>query len=140
MTSSLAAPRPTTVTIAIVLGWFSVLADIVAGLALVGLAGNDTLVSALNSDAATTSRIGYASLVFGVVLGLLVWLLSQGSSVVRLLLSIVLVLRIAVSVWAMIELGSHQLSTSVLTLALSVVLLGLLWNGKANAFFATNNP
>lgn len=34
MTSSMAAPRPTAVTIAIILGWFSVLADLVAGLTL----------------------------------------------------------------------------------------------------------
>ena len=138
MSAPLAAPRPTSVTIAIVLGWIGVVADAIGGVALLVLAGNADVLSSLSTDASTARTMGIILLVVAVILAACVYLLGNGSNAVRMLLSVVMILRVAVSVWVIIALGTHNLTEAVVTIVISSVVLWLVWNQKANEFFATN--
>jgi len=136
----LAAPRPTSVTVAVAIGWISVIIDLVAGVALLVLAGNDDVTSALGTDASTARTIGIVTLVMAAILALVVYLLGQGSNIARTLVTIVMLIRIGVSIWALVAFGTHQLAEAVIAIAIAVTAIALLWNDKANTFFATNNP
>jgi hypothetical protein len=136
----LTAPRPTSVTVAVAIGWISVIIDLVAGVALLVLAGNDDVTSALGTDAATARTIGIVTLVMAAILALVVYLLGQGSNIARMLVTIVMLVRIGVSIWALVAFGTHQLAEAIIAIAIAVTAIALLWNDKANTFFATNNP
>ena len=136
----IAAPRPTSVTIAVAIGWISVVIDAVAGIALLVLAGSDDVTAALGTDASTARTIGIVSLVMAAILALVVYLLGQGSNIARMLVTIVMLVRIGVSIWALFAFGTHQLAEAIIAIAIAITALALLWNEKANAFFATNQP
>ena len=136
----LAAPRPTSVTIAVAIGWISVIIDAVAGIALLVLAGSDDVTAALGTDASTARTIGIVSLVMAAILALVVYLLGQGSNIARMLVTIVMLVRIGVSIWALVAFGTHQLAEAIIAIAIAITALALLWNDKANTFFATNQP
>ena len=134
------APRPTSVTVAVAIGWISVVLDLVAGIALLVLAGNDDVTAALSTDASTARTIGIVSLVMAAILAVVVYLLGQGSNIARMLVTIVMLVRIGLAVWALVAFGTHQLTEALISIAIAVTAIALLWNDKANAFFATNQP
>lgn len=136
----LATPRPTSVTVAVAIGWISVIIDLIAGVALLVLAGNDDVTGALGTDAATARTIGIVTLVMAAILALVVYLLGRGSNIARMLVTIVMLVRIGVSIWALFAFGTHQLAEAIIAIAIAVTAIALLWNDKANTFFATNNP
>ncbi len=136
----LVAPRPTSVTVAIAVGWISVLLDAVGGVALIVLAGNADVTSALGADESTARTIGIVGLVLAAILALVVYLLSQGSTIARMLVTIVMLVRIGFAVWAIVAFGTHQLTEAIVSMAVAVTAIVLLWNDKANAFFSTNAP
>ncbi len=136
----LASPRPTSVSVAVAIGWISVIIDLVAGVALLVLAGNDDVTSALGTDASTARTIGIVTLVMAAILALVVYLLGRGSNIARMLVTIVMLVRIGVSIWALFAFGTHQLAEAIIAIAIAVTAIALLWNDKANTFFATNNP
>ena len=136
----LAAPRPTSVTVAVAIGWISVIIDLVAGVALLVLAGNEDVTSALGTDAASARTIGIVTLITAAILALVVSLLGRGSNVARMLVTLVMLARIGVSIWALVAFGTHQLAEAVIAIAIAATAIALLWNDKANTFFATNNP
>lgn len=133
------AARPTSVTVAIAIGWISVVIDIVAGVALLVLAGDDDIVSALGVEAGTVRTVAITTFVVAAILALVVYLLGKGSNLSRMLVTIVMVLRIGVAAWALVAFGTHQLAEAIVAIAIAVTALALLWNDKANRFFATNN-
>jgi hypothetical protein len=75
--------------------------------------------------------------VFAVILALVVYLLGRGSTVPRMLVPIVMLLRIGVAVWAIVAFGTHQLAEGIVSMAVAVTAIVLLWNDNANAFFAS---
>lgn len=135
---SLVAPRPTSVSIAVAIGWVSVVLDLISGVSLYLLAGNADLQNALGTDAATTRTSAIGTLIGGIVLAVVVALLSKGSSISRALVSVVMLLRIGLAAWTLFAFGSHHLTEALLTIVVGAFALGLLWNRKANDFFATN--
>ncbi len=134
------AARPTSVTVAIAIGWISVAIDVVAGVALLVLAGDDDVVSALGIDNGTARTVAITTLVVAAILALVVYLLGKGSNISRMLVTIVMFLRIGLAAWAIVAFGTHQLAEAIIAIAIAVTAIALLWNDKANAFFATNNP
>jgi hypothetical protein len=128
------------VTVAIAIGWIAVILDAVAGVALLVLAGDADVTAALGADESTARTIGIVSLVIAAILALVVYLLGQGSTIARMLVTIVMLLRIGFAVWAIVAFGTHQLTEAILSMAVAITAIVLLWNDKANAFFATNAP
>ena len=138
--NALAAERPTSVTVAVAIGWISVILDVVGGVTLLVLAGNGDVTSALGTDETTARTIGIVLLVTAAILALVVYLLGKGSNVARMLVTIVMLLRIGFAIWAIVAFGTHQLTEAILSMAIAVTAIVLLWNDKANTFFATNRP
>lgn len=132
--------RPTSVTVAIVIGWISVLIDLIGGLSLLSFAGNDAVVDALGRDPATMRIMGITTLLAGVVLAVVVFMLGQGSSVARTLVKIVMGLRIALALYGLIALGTAQLAEYLTTIAVAAFALWLLWNHSADRYFASDRP
>lgn len=133
------ATRPTSVTVAVVLGWLSVVVDVAIGIALLALAGNASVLTALELDASDARTYGIVSLALAVILAVVVSLLGRGSHISRVLVSIVMALRVGFGIWAIIALGTSHLAEAIITIAIAVVVLALLWNEAANRFFATSN-
>jgi hypothetical protein len=128
------------VTVAVAIGWIAVVLDVVGGVALLVLAGNGDVTSALGADEATARTVGIVSLVIAAILALVVYLLGKGSNVARMLVTIVMLLRIGFAIWAIVAFGTHQLAEAIVSMAIAVTAIVLLWNDKANTFFATNRP
>ena len=138
--NALSAPRPTSVSVAVAIGWIAVILDVVAGVTLLVLAGNGDVTSALGTDESTARTIGIVSLVIAAILAVVVYLLGKGSNVSRMLVTIVMLLRIGFAIWAIVAFGTHQLTEAIVSMAVAVTAIVLLWNDKANTFFATNRP
>lgn len=139
MSVSGSVTRPTSVTVAVAIGWISVILDVAAGIGLLVLANNESALSALSTDAGTARALGIASLVFAAILAVVVYLLGQGSGGARMLVSIVMVLRIAAAIWAIIAFGSHTMSEAIVTIIIAVFALALLWNESASSYFASRS-
>jgi hypothetical protein len=139
MTSQYSAvePRPTSVTVAVAIGWVSVALDLMAGVGLLVLSNNDSVLGALDATSGTVVTAGITTLVMGAILAIVVYMLSGGSSVARMLVSIVMVVRIGFAVWVLIAFGSHQFAEALVTIGVAAFALALLWNEKANAFFGS---
>ncbi len=133
-----AVERPTSVTVAIAIGWISVLMDVLAGVALILLAGNADVTTALGADESLVRTQGIVFLVVAAILAIVVYLLGQGSSISRMLVTIVMVIRIGFAIWAMIAFGTHQMTEAIVSAAIAITAIALLWNDKASAYFAAN--
>jgi hypothetical protein len=128
--------RPTSVTVVLVLGWISVVTDLVAGVSLLLLADNDAVTSALELDSSSTARaVGIVSLIVGGVLAALIYGLGRGSNAIRKLVLVVMAIRIGISVWAILSFSSHNLTESVVTLVTSIAIMYLLVNASARAWY-----
>ena len=113
-------PRPFTVTLLVVMAWIVAILNILAGLGLV-------------TGALTEAGQGYGwvAVIYGLIVALIAIRLSQGGSFLRMLLTILLVFRMAIDVFALFS----DFGGALGSLALNIFLLWLMWNNKANAFF-----
>ncbi len=134
------APRPASVTFAIAFGWLSVIFDLVSGIALLALSGNESVTSALEMGSGTARAMGVISIVFAVIVGVVIYLLGRGSNTARMLVSIVMSVRIGFAAWVLVQAGTHHMTEAIMTVLLSALTLALLWNERANRFFATSTP
>jgi hypothetical protein len=128
--------RPGSVTIVVILTW------ITAIFALIGAAILFVVATTVNSsDLPATKNVMFAAAVIALVLGLVTaWVayaLSKGSNFARFLVSLVQVLNIANAIWTWIELGGNYVISAILNIAIAMIILILVWNRRANEFFAT---
>lgn len=126
--------RPFTVTLMVVLVWVNAILTFVAGLALVLGANNATILEQFNGEADAAKISGWTLLVLGVIIALIAMGLSRGSRFLRMLLTILLVLRIASDVYLMF--ASNYDAAALISMAFSFFLLWLMWNSRANEFFS----
>lgn len=133
--SSAPAPRPTSVTFVVVLTWISAIVAIVGGVLALLLSENALAEAGISKSTATT--YGWVEIVIGVIIALVAKGLGNGNNFSRLLVSVIMVIRIGVGAWAMLNLPNGVV-TGVVSIAAALVTLFLLWNAKANAFFRTN--
>ncbi len=138
VSSTVVAPRPASVSVAIVLGWVSVLLDVIGGVSLFLLAGDDDVLAALGTGTTSVQSAALGSLVVAVALSAVLYALGRGSNVARGLVSAVMLLRLGLGIWMLLAFGTHHLTEALLTVAIALVTLALLWNPRAGAFFATN--
>lgn len=133
--SSAPAPRPTSVTFVVVLTWISAIVAIVGGVLALLLSENALAEAGISKSTATT--YGWVEIVIGVIIALVAKGLGNGNNFSRLLVSVIMVIRIGVGAWAMLNLPNGVV-TGVVSIAAALITLFLLWNSKANAFFRTN--
>jgi hypothetical protein len=129
--------RPGSVTVVVVLTWISAVIAIVSGVLLLIFAPA-VRVQVGNSNVSTAVIIiGVVILVIGLLTAWVATRLGKGGNGARILLTILEVLQIAGALATLSTVsGSNTVSQSVVTIIIGVVILALLWNSRANAFFA----
>jgi hypothetical protein len=127
--------RPATLVTALALTVLTGVANVLVGGVVLGL----LLVGALPNSPGLSSRtlltVGSAYLVLGAltVLGILGLLARRPGS--RMFLTVLMMLRIAVACVSFGVVGTWYSAGSVIGIAVSVVVIGLLWDSRANAYF-----
>jgi hypothetical protein len=127
--------RPGSVTVVVVLTWISAI------LALFGAALLFVVAFTVEAPDRPASRdFLLAAGGFLLVIGLItVWVaraLSKGNNFARFLVSLVQVLNILNAIWTWIQLGGNYVISAFLSIAVAVIILALVWNRRANEFFA----
>ena len=129
------APRPGTVTVVVVLTWLSAIGAILAGILALLLSESELAEAEIEKSTATT--YGVVELVLGVLIALVAIGLGRGNNFSRALVSGLMAIRVVIGIWAIFVLPNGVIS-GVIVIALALIVLFLLWNEKANAFFASN--
>ncbi len=133
--STTSATRPGSVTFVVVLTWISAILAILGG-AFAVFAGQQYL-NELGWSAGEARIEGIAGIIFGLILALLASALGKGSKFARFLVTIVMLFRLVVGAVDVVALwGSNYIWTGVASVLISLLVLWLLWNAKAGAFFA----
>jgi hypothetical protein len=125
--------RPASVTVVVVLTWFAAVVSIAGGIVALLLSAEELAVADISE--ASANVYGWTSIVIGAAAALVALGLSSGSGLARALVSLLMVARMGVGLWAMISLP-EGLVAGVVTIVLALIVLFLLWNGKASAYFA----
>jgi hypothetical protein len=139
MSESAPAParRPFGVTLVMLLTWVVALLSILGGIALL-LADASTLLD-LGISKSTANTYGVIQMVFGVVVALVATGLANGNNFSRFLVSALMALRLAAAAYlAVVFWGTSQFWVASLAGLLALLILFMLWNGRASAFFRTN--
>ncbi|MDZ7578052.1 MAG: hypothetical protein U0904_07760 [Candidatus Nanopelagicales bacterium] len=125
--------RPFSVTlVTFLIGLAGVLQIVVGVLAL--FAASDTravLEEGLTPDALRV--VALVGILYGLVLLLVASLLSRGSNAMRIIVTLLLILRIVLAPFVVTSTG--RLSGEIVGVIFIVIALALLWNSKASAFF-----
>lgn len=133
--STTSAVRPGSVTLVVVLTWISAILAIVAG--AFALFGGEQYLNELGWSAGEARIEGIVGIVFGLILALLASALGKGSKFARFLVTIVMLFRLVVGALEAVALwGSTYMWTGVVGVVMALLILWLLWNAKAGAFFA----
>jgi hypothetical protein len=131
--------RPLGVTLVVILTWLAAIGDLIGGVALLAGADDRSMRSDLGLTETEMRWSGGVMLVLGLITVLVAIGLSRGSRFARFLVAVVMIAHIAGSVWAMTQLDwDDQRSTGVsaiIQVALSLLVLGLLFGEKADRFF-----
>lgn len=129
----MAARRPARVTFIAVLTWIQALFDLIAGIGLLVLQNDLTLRAQFGGSTGVIVTgvvlIILALVTFSVARGLL-----RGSSFARSLVTFVQLLAIASAVYTAILLPA-QLPGAAVSAAVSLVIIVMLWSGRAVDFF-----
>jgi hypothetical protein len=128
-----AARRPAGVTLIAVLAWIEGALGIVAGIVLLVFRNEPSVqVEGASESALITSAI--LTILFGVVVVLVAGGLLRGSSGARIVVTVVQLLAIvgdAFTAWAY----PGQFAWSAVSALISLLIIVLLWTGRANDFF-----
>jgi hypothetical protein len=128
-----AARRPAGVTLIAVLAWIEGALGIVAGIVLLVFRNEPSVqVEGASESALITSAI--FTILFGVVVVLVAGGLLRGSSGARIVVTVVQLLAIvgdAFTAWAY----PGQFAWSAVSALISLLMIVLLWTGRANDFF-----
>lgn len=127
--------RPASVSFVVILTWITAILTIIGGLLLV--LANDATLEEAGVNAGNATLQGWVAIAMGVVIALFASALGNGSRFARLLITLLMMFRFVLGVIGMIALwGTSHLLAAGVTAGLALLVLYLLWNSKASAFFA----
>jgi hypothetical protein len=130
------ARRPAGVTLVAVLAWIEGALNVIAGVLLIVFQHEPSVQNAWSSQASLiTSAI--LTILFGVVVVLIAGGLLRGSGGARLVVTVVQVLSIAAdayTAWAF----PGQFAWAAVSALVSLIIVILLWTGRASAFFRSH--
>lgn len=132
MSASTPVPRPASVTIVVVLTWLAAIGSLISG--ALALLLSDSALAEAGVERPTATTYGWIEIVLGVVIALVAIGLGRGNTLARVLISGLMVLRIVIGIWAMFVLP-NSIVTGAIVAGIALIVLILLWNQKANAFF-----
>jgi hypothetical protein len=137
MSSGVPAARPGTVTFVMVLTWIAAIVSIVGGVAL--LLASDQAINDAGIAASTATTQGWVEIVWGVIAALVAIGLGNGNNFARLIVTILMVIRLGMSVLAAFTLNGLGVFWAIaLAGVFALIGLSLLWNARASEFFRTN--
>lgn len=123
--------RPGGVTLVAVLVWIQALLYVIGGVfALVG--GTVGLVTLQLGFAGASLVIGIGAIVYGIIAFIVAFGLLRGSRVARAIVTVLLVISL---IGAIIQLTQHSILGGVISLAIAIIGILLLWAGRAATFF-----
>lgn len=128
--------RPAAVTLAVVFLILSAVFSIIAGFLLIG--GAEAFAQAQDLDAGTTQSVFTFIAVSGIVVAVILLIsaigLLRGSRVARIIVTVLLVLEVAQSVWSLIQ--TQNWATEIPGILLPLLILYWLYRADSNQFFA----
>lgn len=133
--SSPAVKRPASVSFVVFLTWFVAIVTIIGGVALL-LASDSSLADAGVSPGAADLQ-GWIGIVLGLVIALFASALGHGSRFARLMITLLMMFRFVFGVVGVILLWGTGHFWGILAMTgFAALILYLLWNARAAAFFA----
>jgi hypothetical protein len=130
-----AARRPGGVTFVIALTWIVAFLSMVSG--FLAILGDDAPLAGSSLDSGASVGAGWAEVIVGVLIALMAIGLAARSALARLLVSALMVVRVAGAVWIAFEFaGVGGWLASALIGGMAVLVLLLLWNGPADDYFS----
>jgi hypothetical protein len=137
MSDVAAQQRPWTVTTVVVLAAISGIVDIIGGISLWFLSGSDSLADVTEASSGELVAIAVTLIVLGLITLGVAFALGGGSNAMRTLIAALMVIRIVLAGYVLFAYGTHQLGEALITILIAAITLALLYNEKANAFFAS---
>jgi|SoiMethySBSTD1v2_1073268.scaffolds.fasta_scaffold577400_1 hypothetical protein len=128
--------RPGGVTLVAVLTWIQGLLDVVGGIILLFNVDNPAFEREFGYGDAVLIA-GIATIVIGVVIIAVARGLLRGSRFARGVVTVFVLLSLISAVYVAIAIPA-QLVPAIVSGLLSLIVLGLLWSGKAASFFANS--
>ena len=127
--------RPGSVTVVVVLTWISAILVLVGAAILFGVAFT---VDAPDLPASRNFvvTIAVTALIIGLITAWVAYGLSKGNNFARFLVTLVQALNIANQIWMWIQFGGNYVISAMINIAIAVIILALVWNRRANEFFA----
>ena len=122
----MAGPRPGGVTLVAVIAWINGVLGVITGILL--------LTGGAAADAPGVTTAAWITIVIGIITILVGVGLLRGSSVARIVATIVFVLNLANAIWTMFAVPG-QLWVAIINALLAVIGLVLLYSARANEFF-----
>jgi hypothetical protein len=137
MISAAPTARPGTVTFVMVLTWLAAIVSIVGGVVL--LLASDQALNDAGIAASRATTLGWVEIVWGVIAAMVAIGLGSGNNFSRLIVTILMVIRLGMSVLAAFTLNGLGVFWAIaLAGVLALIGLSLLWNARASEFFRTN--
>lgn len=134
--STQAPSRPGSVSLVVFLTWLVALVTVASGVAL--LVGSEDWLVALGVNASRSTTTGWIFIVLGLVIALFASALGKGSGFARLIISLLMMFRFVLGVIAVIVTwGTSYVWGAMLMTLVALVVLYLLWNARASAWFAS---
>lgn len=128
--------RPGSVSFVVFLTWVVAIMTILSGILLL-VSNADTLLQA-GVNPANARTVGWVSIVIGLVIALFASALGHGSQFARIMISLLMVIRFVVGLFAIFVLwGTSHFWGAVIATVFALLILYFLWNAKASAFFAS---
>jgi hypothetical protein len=140
MADSLPAIRPFSVSLVVFFTVLGGVLDIIGGVALIILSAMGSVRDAMQVGAGTLIAVGAFYAILGLVTVIVGLKLRSGSSGARMVVTVIEVIRIVFGLIGGFVVGFDAATgtQTVVTVLMALIVLGLLWNGRANAFF--QNP
>ncbi|WP_430867129.1 hypothetical protein [Demequina aurantiaca] len=123
------APRPGSVTFVVFLMWLFALGSIIGGVLILS---NQDKVVVIGADPSTYA---WASIIIGVFMALLAISLSLGSRLIRFLVILTMLVRIALDVYAWITIDNISVPQVAVSIIFALLVIGLLSTRRAAEFF-----
>lgn len=127
--------RPAGVTFIAVLTFLIAFSSMVRG--FLAILGYDAGLNPTDLSGSSGTAYGWVELGLGIITAVVGAGLLRGSSLARLLVTALMVVRIIAAIWVVVSFsGAAALLASAIIGGLALIVLLLLWNGRADAFFA----
>ena len=128
--------RPSSVTTATWLIALAAVIDIVSGWALLILAGDVVATTAAGVEPKQVQIAAWLLIGVGVLTAVIASLISKGSNMTRLFVTVLMVLQVGGHIWSLVVGGNASFASAAIGIVIAIGVVVLLWTAESNAYFA----